>query len=233
MKFHAENHVILLAAGRGERMGHSVPKQFCRVGGGRPLLYFSLETLLAHRLVASVCVVLPEKFIDFPLPEHGKLLPPVAGGGLRHISVLNGLRQLRCGAGAGVLIHDSARPFLPSSCIDAVCRSLGEADAVTPALPIDEAILDRDSLMVVDRARYAIIQTPQAFRHSVLIEAFSSMEVLGFPGGRVPSCEYEMVRALVPSASAKAVPGDSKNFKVTHPGDLERATIFAKEMCSP
>jgi 2-C-methyl-D-erythritol 4-phosphate cytidylyltransferase/2-C-methyl-D-erythritol 2,4-cyclodiphosphate synthase len=220
MSFARHNHIILLAAGRGERFGGNLPKQFIEVHG-RPLLYFSLETFLEHESIASVCVVLPEQFIDFPLPNHPKLLSPVIGGHLRHLSTRNGLKALRCKPNDGVLIHDAARPLVPASLIGEVCLALNNCDAVTPALPIEDALLERDHLHIVDRARYGIVQTPQGFRHSVLEEAFTRSETIELPSNRIPSCEFELVRALLPSANASSILGHHKNFKITHRHDLE------------
>jgi 2-C-methyl-D-erythritol 4-phosphate cytidylyltransferase len=218
-------HAIVLAAGSGERFGKDIPKQFYAVGG-RPLLFYSLETFLGHEDVDTVSVVLPEKFINFPLPRHPKLLPPVVGGAYRYLSTHNALRRLSGGPEDGILVHDSARPLVPGSLIGEVCRALDSADAVVPVFPIDDALIDRDSLFIVDRAHYAAVQTPQGFRRSILHEAFLLMGQMDMKNRHIPGCEFEIVRGLLPAASALAIPGHHRNFKITRDCDLERLGQF-------
>jgi 2-C-methyl-D-erythritol 4-phosphate cytidylyltransferase/2-C-methyl-D-erythritol 2,4-cyclodiphosphate synthase len=207
-----------LAAGRGQRFGGAVPKQFQTIGG-QPLLHYSLATFLNHPDIDSVTVVLPEDFLNFPLPSHGKLRPPVAGGKERHQSTINALTTLSCADGEGILIHDAARPLVPGSLIGEVCQALGQADLVSPALPISDALIDRNNLFVIDRAHYAAVQTPQGFRCYLLRHALAQLE--GREIEQAPSCEFEMVRVLCPSAKAILVAGHPINEKFTHPIDGE------------
>jgi 2-C-methyl-D-erythritol 4-phosphate cytidylyltransferase len=196
---------------------------------GRPLLYFALETFLANDNISTVCVVLPERFINFKLPNHHKLLRPVVGGQSRHLSAFNGLIALQSKPHDRILVHDAARPLVPSELVSEVCKTLEEFDAVTPALPITEALIERDNLLIVDRARYGTVQTPQGFRGSILEKAFNRYESSFMPSGRVPSCEFELVRAMIPSASVKCILGHHSNFKITHGNDLANLLNFSCE----
>jgi 2-C-methyl-D-erythritol 4-phosphate cytidylyltransferase len=213
-------HAILLAAGWGKRFGQEMPKQFHEVNG-RPLLHYSLETFLGHEDIDTVSVVLPEKFIAFPLLPHPKLLPPIVGGIHRHLSTHNALQKLEGGPDDGILVHDSVRPLVPEALIGEVCRALESADVVTPILPIDDALIDRENLFIVDRAHYAAVQTPQGFRRSILADALFRLLQMDSADRRIPSCEFEIVRAFLPSARATAIPGHHKNLKITHLGDVE------------
>src|SRR5690242_1073749 len=104
---------LVVAAGRGTRLGGSLPKQYLPLGGV-PMLRHSLLTLRAHPGIAAVgAVIHPD---DRPLYEEAArgldLLPPAAGGAQRQDSVRNGIESLAAHAPAQVLVHDGARPFL-------------------------------------------------------------------------------------------------------------------------
>ncbi|MDR2664604.1 MAG: 2-C-methyl-D-erythritol 4-phosphate cytidylyltransferase [Puniceicoccales bacterium] len=216
------NHAIILAAGRGQRFGGSVPKQF-QIVEGRPLIHYSLRTFLNHPDIHSVTVVLPEDYMNFSLPVHGKMRPPVVGGKERHDSTIRALANLSSDGGDGIIIHDAARPLVPHLLIGEVCRALHRADLVTPALPIGDALVDRDNLYVIDRAHYAAIQTPQGFRCYILQEAMARLEQLGqMENLAIPTCEFEIVRVLCPAAKAVLVAGHPQNEKFTHPVDADR-----------
>ncbi|MDR0679338.1 MAG: 2-C-methyl-D-erythritol 4-phosphate cytidylyltransferase [Puniceicoccales bacterium] len=218
MEKRRSNHTIILAAGRGRRFGGAIPKQFQSISG-RPLLHYSLATFLNHPDIDSVTVVLPEDFLNFPLPDHSKLRPAVIGGKERHQSTIRALAALCCAENDGILIHDAARPLVPGSLIGDVCQALQQADLVTPALPISDALIDRDNLFVVDRTHYAAVQTPQGFRCSLLRHAMAQLEER--ERELTPTCEFEVVRILYPAAKAVLVAGHPMNEKFTHPTDGE------------
>ncbi|MDR1435711.1 MAG: 2-C-methyl-D-erythritol 4-phosphate cytidylyltransferase [Puniceicoccales bacterium] len=217
-----ENHVIILAAGRGTRFGGSMPKQFVEVNG-RPLLHYSLKTFLDHGAIDSVTVVLPEDFIDFQLPLHGKLRQPVVGDVERHRSTIRALHSLETGDNDRVLIHDAARPLVSAELIWSVCVALdGGADLVAPAIPIDDAIIDVRHLYVVERATYAALQTPQGFRVNLLRNSMARFLEMDGEDSWTPTCEFEIVRNINQSAKAQLLDGCFRNHKVTRDFDAMR-----------
>jgi 2-C-methyl-D-erythritol 4-phosphate cytidylyltransferase/2-C-methyl-D-erythritol 2,4-cyclodiphosphate synthase len=219
------NHAIILAAGRGSRLGGTVPKQFQLVQN-YPLLHYSLATFLNHKTIGSVTVVLPEDFLDFPLPSHRKLRPPVAGGSERYLSTIRALDALCAAKNDGVLIHDAARPLVPESLITAVCNALDDADLVTPTLPINDAIMDSENLFVVDRAHYSTLQTPQGFRCSLLRKSMEQLKGKDMTQWKMPSCEFEVARVFFPSAKVKVVAGHPQNYKITNPHDKKQMELL-------
>src|SRR5690242_15734631 len=110
---------LVVAAGRGSRLGGPLPKQYLPLAG-RPLLRHSLETLAAHPGIDAVRVVFnPEDRAHYTAATRGlHLLEPVAGGAARQESVRLGLESLGAQAPHRVLIHDGARPFIDAATID-------------------------------------------------------------------------------------------------------------------
>ena len=120
---------LVVAAGRGQRFGGELPKQY-RALAGKPLLRHCLERFLAHPRVDAVRVVTsPEDAALYLSATAGlELLEPVAGGATRQQSVRNGLESLAAMAPRQVLIHDAARPFVEASITDRVLDALDRSE---------------------------------------------------------------------------------------------------------
>ena len=211
---------ILVAAGRGERLGLDRPKAFARLRG-RPLLAESLERLDDSDWIDSLVVVAPEGWEEpaLYLAEElgcGKVASCVAGGLERADSVRLGLAEVPEDA-AVALVHDAARPFLPPDVIERVLVPLSDGwDAVVPALPIPDTVkrVERDAVVeTLDREGLVAVQTPQAVLASVLRDALSGA------AGAASDCASLVERA---GGRVKVVPGDPRLLKVTERGDLER-----------
>jgi 2-C-methyl-D-erythritol 4-phosphate cytidylyltransferase len=209
---------VIVAAGRGERLGLDRPKAFAKLNG-RPLLAESLERLEWSEWVDSIVVAAPPDWEEpvILLAEElgcGKVVAAVPGGETRADSVRAGLGEVPDDA-AVVLVHDAARPVLPEEVVERVLTALNEGwDGVVPGLPIADTVkrVERDQVVeTVDREALVVAQTPQAFVWPVLRDAAASGEdatdcaaLVEARGGRV-----------------KVVPGDPRLVKVTEPGDLE------------
>lgn len=205
---------IIVAAGAGARLGGATPKQFLTLGG-KPMLLWSVEAMLQCKNIAAVVVVAPPG-------EEGRvrdLLPSdwhihvVAGGASRTDSVRAGLDALDAIHPDSVLIHDAARPGLTPAVVDELLDALKSADAAAPALQLADALKSTADKTVrsVARDNLVCVQTPQAFRWSVISAAFA-----GSPSSAVDDL------ALVEAAGAKVVltPGRHELMKVTYPEDL-------------
>jgi 2-C-methyl-D-erythritol 4-phosphate cytidylyltransferase len=203
---------LLLGAGEGVRLGASVPKAFCDVGG-RTLLEHSLDRFVEHPLVRDVIVIVPSSMLD-----RARSLAPgtevIAGGITRLDSVRVGLAALRADVDA-VLVHDVARAFVPPAVIDRVVGALvAGADAVVPALPVIDTIkrVDADEVVLatVDRSELRAVQTPQGFRRAALVAAH-----LGDP-------EATDDAGLIEAGGGRVVvvAGADEAFKITRPWDL-------------
>src|SRR5512147_666087 len=125
---------ILVAAGRGERMGADRPKAFLPVGG-QPILLRAALAFEAASTVDALVAVVPESDIDVArdiLAAVSKLRTVVAGGARRQDSVLEGMKQAPDAFEGVVLVHDAARPFVEPGLIDAVARAARESGAALP-----------------------------------------------------------------------------------------------------
>lgn len=169
---------VLVAAGRGERLGTDAPKAFAPLAG-RPLLAESLERLDASAWVDGILVVVPEGWEEpaILLAEElgtGKVAQAVAGGPARAESVRLGVAEAPEDAVA-LLVHDAARPLLPEAVVERVMTALGEGwDGAVPGLPVADTIKRVEGAAVVEtvpREALVAVQTPQAFSASVLRQA--------------------------------------------------------------
>jgi 2-C-methyl-D-erythritol 4-phosphate cytidylyltransferase len=209
---------VIVAAGRGERLGLDRPKAFAKLND-RPLLAESLERLEASDWIDSIVVAAPPDWEEpvILLAEElgcGKVVAAVPGGETRAASVRAGLAEVPDDA-AVVLVHDAARPVLAEDMIERLLTTLSEGwDGVVPGLPIADTVkrVDGDQVVeTVDRESLVISQTPQAFVWPALREAAAAAEdatdcsaLVEARGGRV-----------------KVIPGDPRLVKITDAADLE------------
>jgi 2-C-methyl-D-erythritol 4-phosphate cytidylyltransferase len=214
-----ETRAILVAAGRGERMGATRPKAFLSLAG-QTLLERSARALTAAPSVAGVVAVVPAGDIDEARDLCEALAKPcevVAGGERRQDSVRAGLAALPPGFDGVVLVHDAARPLVSIALVEAVVLAAREHGAAIPVVPLADTIKqvgDGRVAATVDRDRLAAAQTPQGFRVDLLAHAYER----AFADGVVLTDESMALERL--GAPVACVPGSSRNRKLTTPDDL-------------
>ena len=210
---------ILVAAGRGERLGLDQPKAFARLGED-PLLAEPLRRLEESGWIDAIVLVAPPGWEEpaILLAEElgcGKVAAAVAGGATRADSVRAGVAEVAEDAVA-VVVHDAARPILEEPVLARVLRALGEGwDGAVPALPLADTVkrVRGDAVVeTLDRAELRAVQTPQAFVAPVLREALRG-DVAG-----ASDCASLVERR---GGRVKVVEGDPRLLKVTDPADLE------------
>jgi 2-C-methyl-D-erythritol 4-phosphate cytidylyltransferase len=212
---------VLVAAGRGERLGGDRPKAFARLGD-LPLMAEPLRRLDDCEWIDNVVLVAPPGWEEpaILLAEEvgaSKVAACVPGGETRSASVRAGLAEVPDEA-AVVLVHDAARPVLPPGLVRALLDALAEGfDGAVPGVPVADTVKRiRDGVVVETPARHELVavQTPQAFVASVLREAAA---------GEGSDCA-----SLVEAAGGrvKVVPGDERLLKVTTAADLERVAAW-------
>ena len=215
---------VLVAAGRGERLGEDRPKAFARLGD-LPLLAEPLRRLDESELVEGIVVVAPLGWEEpsILLAEQigaSKVSACVAGGASRAESVRAGLAEVPDDAPV-VLVHDAARPLLPADVIERLLGALGEGyDGAVPGLPVSDTVKRAVDGVVVEtlpRDELVAAQTPQAFVASVLRSAFDASGKASL----ATDCA-----SLVEAAGGrvKVVAGDERLQKVTTRADLERVS---------
>lgn len=215
---HLRTCAILVAAGRGERLGGGIPKQFRRLGG-RPLYAWSLDALCRHDAIDEVVMVVA----DDQLAHVPDGVRAVIGGATRQQSVKNALEALAAGGAVDqVLIHDAARPFLSAAVIDRLLAALAAHTGAVPALPVADSLRRGGTLMGEDVRRDGLyrIQTPQAFRFASLLAAHRTAG-----GGATDD-------AMLLAEDVALVDGDEHLFKVTSPADWQRAEHHLLAQCS-
>lgn len=206
---------LIVAAGKGERLGGGIPKQY-RLLGGKPVLRWAVEALIRHPAIRSVRIVTGKGQQELAAAaleglDVGEL---IEGGEQRADSVRAGLHAI---GGDAVLIHDAARPFCPPDVVDRLIAPLEFFDGAAPILAVGDTVARATDRLVesVDRKDLVRVQTPQAFRLDALRHAYDSWS------GEPPTDETTVLRAS--GMQVAAVAGDPSLEKITTPEDFERA----------
>jgi 2-C-methyl-D-erythritol 4-phosphate cytidylyltransferase len=210
---------LVVAAGRGERLGTAVPKAFA-ILAGRPMVQWSIAALEEVEAIEEIVVALPPG-VDAPEGTIG-----VAGGTQRSHSVQAALAAAR--ADDVVLVHDAARPLLTPALIEDCLAAIadGGCDAAIAAAPVTDTVKECDGETVVrtlDRSRLWAVQTPQAFRREALERALDQDdEIVG-----AATDDAALVEAL--GGTVRLVRAPRENLKVTTPFDLRVAELLLRE----
>jgi 2-C-methyl-D-erythritol 4-phosphate cytidylyltransferase len=208
---------LVVAAGRGERLGTPVPKAFV-ILAGRPMVEWSIAALRDVPAVEEIIVALPPG-MDAPEGTIG-----VAGGTQRSHSVQAALAAAR--ADDLVVVHDAARPLVTPELVSDCLAALREADAAIAAAPVTDTIKECDGPRVVrtlDRSRLWAVQTPQAFRRGALERALDQSDaILG-----AVTDDAALVEGL--GGIVHLVRAPHENLKVTTALDLRVAELLLRE----
>jgi 2-C-methyl-D-erythritol 4-phosphate cytidylyltransferase len=213
-----ETLAILVAAGRGERMGGGRPKAFLPLAG-QPMLLRAARAFEAAASVAAIVAVVPAELVGPAREMLGgvrKLSAVVAGGERRQDSVRAGLEAAPAFEGV-VLVHDAARPLVEVALIEAVAGAAAEGGAALPVLDVVDTlkrVRDGKVTGTLDRREHATAQTPQGFRAALLRRAYDA----AFRDGVTLTDEAMAVERL--GEPVTAVRGSARNRKLTTPEDL-------------
>jgi 2-C-methyl-D-erythritol 4-phosphate cytidylyltransferase / 2-C-methyl-D-erythritol 2,4-cyclodiphosphate synthase len=215
---------IIVAAGKGERVGGDEPKQFRRLGH-QAVVRHSVKTFSRHAKVTHIIVVVgagQETALHRALDGvHVDCI--VIGGDERQASVFNGLKAAQTLKSEVVLVHDAARPFIPDCVVDRLLAALETHQGAVPALPVvDTLALGGDGLGdglgdVVPRADLYRIQTPQAFHLDAVMTSHQKWS------GPAATDDAQMARKC--GFSVALVDGDSALEKLTVPNDFNRMEV--------
>lgn len=209
---------LIVAAGKGDRLGGDLPKQYAKLGG-KSLLAYSVDAFEAHPDIGSIHIVIGDGQQDVAKEALGgrKISGFVIGGAERHHSVKAGLDALSGSGTTKVLIHDAARPFLATEVIDRLISALDDADGALPVLPVVDTLAYGGAVLgdAVDRAGLFRIQTPQAFRFDAIMTSHQRWN------GGIATDDAQMARAA--GYTVVVVGGDPALEKITHASDLSLA----------
>jgi 2-C-methyl-D-erythritol 4-phosphate cytidylyltransferase len=225
----ARFHIVIPAAGIGNRMETAIPKQYLPISG-KPMISYSIQTFFASPRIASIHLALsPEDYFwrNLELAANSRLQLHYTGGETRAQTVLNTLYAMKSQVDVDdwILVHDAARPGLTLALLDTLLDSL-ENDAVGGllALPLADTLKQSNA---DDRVKTTIprdglwqAQTPQMFRYRLLTNALEN-----FDG--VPTDEAQAIEAL--GFEPKLVTGSLRNMKVTYPQDMALMELFIQK----
>jgi 2-C-methyl-D-erythritol 4-phosphate cytidylyltransferase len=201
---------LVVAAGRGERLGSAGPKTLVDLAG-RPMLDWSLAALRAVDAVSEIVVALPP---GVPAPDG---CVGVAGGEVRSASVRAALAAASPQADV-VLVHDGARPLVTPELIEAVLAGLEGVDCAIAAARVSDTVKEADEdaivLRTLDRARLWSVQTPQVFTRAALERA------LAMEADLVDAATDEAWLVERGGGKVRVVEAPAENLKVTTPRDL-------------
>lgn len=207
-------HIVIVAGGKGLRMGGELPKQFLPLCN-KPVLMHTIEAFYSYNPLIHIVLVLPSDFVahwqtlckeyNFSIAHSIAL-----GGETRFHSVKNGLELVADGY---VGIHDAARPFASCQMISHCFEQARKHRAVVPAIPLTDScrMVNGNNNQVIDRASVRLIQTPQVFETQLLKEAYKQ----NFSD--IFTDDASVVESLCPIT---LVPGETTNIKLTNPIDM-------------
>ena len=209
---------IIVAAGKGLRVGGDVPKQF-RIWRGQPVLRHAAERMLTAGAAPLVVVTPPDGEAAARAALSGLSgVEFVPGGATRQQSVANGLAALAGAAPERVLIHDAARPDLPRAVIGRLLAALDHHPGAIPVLPVVDSLALDDGAGVMagtaDRAVLRRVQTPQAFRYAAILAAHRAW------AGAPDAGDDAQVLSAVSGGSVALVDGDERLKKLTFAEDF-------------
>ena len=212
------DYVIVVAGGKGLRMGSDIPKQFLPISG-KPVLMRTLERFHEYSAELQIILVLPEAQQDYwqelCKEYHFEVEYLLANGGqTRFHSVQNGLALVPDDAEGVVGVHDGVRPFPSVDVIRNCFETARTAKAVIPVIPVVETVrhLEGDSSVTVPRGDYRLVQTPQTFDIQLLKEANRQPYNDGFTDDASVVESYGHTITLVE--------GNRENIKITTPYDI-------------
>ena len=215
------DYVIIVAGGKGLRMGGDVPKQF-QLLGNQPVLMHTLQRFADDCKDLQIILVLPQEQIEYwsDLGEKyhfGVEHWIVAGGETRFHSVQSGLAQIPDDAEGVVAVHDGVRPLVSREVIGKCFEEARGKKAVVPVVPVVES-LRHVSDGAVPRADYRLVQTPQTFDIQLLKQAYRQ------PFSKDFTDDASVVEAF--GHPITMVEGNRENIKLTTPFDLRIAEML-------
>ncbi len=218
----AETVALIVAAGRGERAGGAIPKQYRKLAG-KPVLRWAIEAFERCTAIDNVRVVIqPADEALYRTAIAGLCLRPfILGGATRQESVRRGLEALVARTPDHVLIHDAARPFVSTALVERVIGGLDNAEGVLPVLPVADTLRRKEGAKfeIVPRDGLWRAQTPQGFHFDKILAAHRKFV------GEPATDDIQLAERL--GLSIASVTGEETNFKLTTENDFLLAERLA------
>lgn len=225
----ARTIVIIPAAGMGSRMGHK-KKNYIKILG-RPVLAHTLAPFESCANINAIIIVVPRSDVDYCqkhiVKKFGftKVVAVVIGGSERQHSVSNGIKAALPFDPAVIMVHDGARPLVTESIIEETLRATRSCGAAICAIPVKDTIKESLSGYVkatIERDALRAVQTPQAFKRDIIVEAYRLAQEDGV------LCTDESALVERTGAKVRIVCGSYENIKITTPEDLAVASSIMR-----
>ena len=225
---------VVLAAGQGKRMGPSVQKQYIELEG-KPLIYYALRTFQESEIIDAVVLVVGKGQVSYAENEirlkydFSKVRAIVEGGKERYDSVWKGLKAVDLKQeDSYIFIHDGARPFVDEGILRRGYETVEQFRACVAGVPSKDTVkvADQDGFAVntPERKYVWIIQTPQVFERSLIMEAYARLMEEEHADVTDDAMAVERMMKL----PVKLFEGSYQNVKITTPEDLEIAKVFLR-----
>ena len=222
---YTEKYAVLVAGGKGVRMGTAVPKQFLPLMD-KPILYHTIQAFISAFADIQLILVLPQDQISYAqmvlqsFPERLDITV-VSGGETRFHSVQNGLKAIT--GNSIVFVHDGVRPLVSADLIRRCYHQALEKGSAIPAVAVTDSmrIIEDDDSRPIDREYMRIIQTPQTFRSDIIVPAFEQTYQASFTD------EATVVESY--GTNIYLIEGERSNIKVTTPEDMVIAEALIKD----
>lgn len=220
-----KKYAVIVAGGKGTRMGNAMPKQFLPLQD-KPVLYHTLKAFKTAYDDIHLVLVLPQEQLSYAqmvlqaFPE-GIDLEIVAGGETRYHSVQNGLAVIE--DDAVVFVHDGVRPLVSANLIQSCYRQALEKGSAIPVVPIADSLRivhEAERSEPIDRQMMRSVQTPQTFKTELLLPAFKQEYNAQFTD------EATVVEAF--GEQVYLIEGEKSNIKLTTPEDMLVADVLLK-----
>ena len=216
---------VVVAGGKGLRMGSALPKQFLPLQQ-KPVLYHTIKAFLDTFPDIHLVLVLPQDQLSYAqivlqaFPERIDITI-VAGGETRYHSVQNGLKAVK--ENSVVFVHDGVRPLVSADLINRCYIQAVEKGSAIPAIPVSDSIrsVNGENSRPVDRETLRSIQTPQTFRSEIILPAFEQEYQ--------PSFTDEATVVEASGTEVYLIEGEKGNIKVTTPEDMILAEALLNE----
>lgn len=235
---------VVLAGGRGKRMGTTLAKQYLMIQD-RPVLWYSLDVFEKSEWIDDVILVTGKGQIPYCRQEvvdryrFQKIRAVVEGGAERYHSVWEGLRVLEQAhwKDGYIFIHDGARPFISELILERAYEEVTKSRACVVGMPVKDTVKIADEKGCIDitpkRSLVWQIQTPQVFAADLIIPAYREMiqkekELLD---QGIQITDDAMVVENVCGCPIRLVEGSYDNIKITTPEDLDLAEVLVGKRC--
>lgn len=230
-----KNIAVILAGGKGSRMGVDIPKQFIPLADGRTVLETCVTAFEQNEHIDEIAIVMLEDHIAqaqaiLPADRFPKVHHWIPGGKERWESSLNAImdisKTIQSPADSNLLIHDCARPFISQDLITRVCEALKHHQAVSVAVAVTDTVycVKPDGLLedIPPRAYLRRAQTPQAFRLSLLLDAYASPAFNEYikSSALAPTDDVSVVFRTIANQDIFILPGEEGNRKITFAEDI-------------